>query len=99
MPPAGWSGKSGPAAVASRLPVPVVVVIEGAARRGVAEGTADQVEVVHAPGSGDDVLAALAAATERSSGARLGRPGPARQGPAGGHHRRDPGGCSSESVL
>lgn len=49
------------AATASRLPVPVVVVIEGAARRGVAEGTADQVEVVHAPGSGDDVLAALAA--------------------------------------
>ena len=52
------------AAVASRLPVPVVVVIEGAARRGVAEGTADQVEVVHAPGSGDDALAALAAAID-----------------------------------
>ncbi len=49
------------AAAASRLPVPIVVVVEGAARRGVAEGTADQVEVVHAGGSGDDLLAALAA--------------------------------------
>ncbi len=52
------------AVAAARLPVPVIVVVEGAARRGAAEGTADQVEVVHAPGSGDDVLAALAAAAE-----------------------------------
>jgi hypothetical protein len=52
------------AAVASRLPLPVVVVVEGAARRGIAEGTADQVEVVHAAGSGDDLLAALAAGAE-----------------------------------
>lgn len=50
------------AAAASRLPVPVVVVVEGAARRGVNEGTADQVEVVHAAGAGDDLLAELAAA-------------------------------------
>jgi hypothetical protein len=49
------------AAASSRLPVPVVVVVEGAARRGVAEGTSDEVEVVHASGSGDDLLAALAA--------------------------------------
>jgi hypothetical protein len=49
------------AAAASRLPLPVVVVLEGAARGGVAEGTADRVEVVHARGSGDDLLAALAA--------------------------------------
>jgi hypothetical protein len=48
------------AAASSRLPVPVVVVVEGEARQGVAEGTADQVEVVHAAGSGDDLLAALA---------------------------------------
>lgn len=49
------------AAAASRLPLPVVVVLEGAARRGVAEGTADQVEVMHASGPGDDLLAARAA--------------------------------------
>jgi hypothetical protein len=49
------------ATAASRLPVPVVVVLEGAARRGVPEGTADQVEVVHAAGAGDDLIAALAA--------------------------------------
>jgi 8-oxo-dGTP diphosphatase len=39
---------------------PIVVVLEGAARPGVAEGTAEGVEVVHAPGSGDDTLVALA---------------------------------------
>jgi hypothetical protein len=37
---------------------PVVVVLEGQARRGVAEGVADGVEVVHAPAEGDDELAA-----------------------------------------
>ena len=41
---------------------PVVVVLEGAARPGVEEGVADGVEVVHAPGEGDDTLADLAAA-------------------------------------
>ena len=76
------------AAAAARLPVPVIVVVEGAARRGAAEGTADQVEVVHAPGSGDDVLAALRCGRRGSSAARLSRPGPARQSPAGGHYRR-----------
>ncbi|MEA2901661.1 MAG: hypothetical protein QOH36_1548 [Actinomycetota bacterium] len=51
------------AAVADgRVPTPVVVVLEGAARRGVEEGTADGVEVVHARGEGDDTLAALATA-------------------------------------
>jgi hypothetical protein len=50
---------------AGRLDPPVVVVLEGAAKRGVPEGIADGVEVVHAPGSGDDAMAALAAeATE-----------------------------------
>ncbi len=39
---------------------PVVVVLEGAARGGVEEGTAGDVSVVHAPGSGDDMLIALA---------------------------------------
>ncbi|MCU1376092.1 MAG: hypothetical protein JWO68_3378 [Actinomycetia bacterium] len=46
---------------AADLDAPVVVVLEGAACRGAAEGTFDGVEVVHAPGEGDDTLAALAA--------------------------------------
>lgn len=41
--------------------VRVVVVLEGAARRGVAEEATDAFEVRHAPGSGDDLLAALCA--------------------------------------
>jgi len=40
---------------------PVVVVLEGAARAGAEPGTADEVQVVHASGSGDDALAGLAA--------------------------------------
>ena len=52
------------AAADGRLPVPVVVVLEGAARRGVDEGTVDGVRVVHAPGEGDDALVAEAAAAE-----------------------------------
>ena len=38
----------------------VVVVLEGAARRGVEEGEEDGVTVVHAPGHGDDTLVAVA---------------------------------------
>lgn len=38
------------------------VVLEGAFRRGVAEGVHDSVRVVHAPGEGDDTIAGLAAA-------------------------------------
>jgi hypothetical protein len=45
---------------AGRLAGPAVVVLEGAARRGVAEGVADGVTVVHAPGSGDDTLISVA---------------------------------------
>ena len=41
---------------AGRLAEPVVMVLEGAARGGVAAGTCDGVTVVHAPGSGDDTL-------------------------------------------
>ena len=37
----------------------VVVVLEGAARPGAPEGVAGRVEVRHASGSGDDLLAAL----------------------------------------
>ena len=40
---------------------PVVLVLEGAARDGVEEGVVDGVEVVHAPGEGDDTVAAIAA--------------------------------------
>jgi hypothetical protein len=47
------------ATAAGRLPDPVTVVLEGAARAGVAEGTSDGVEVVHAPGSGDDTVVSL----------------------------------------
>ena len=43
-----------------RLEAPVVLVLEGKAKAGVEEAQADGVEVVHAPGLGDDTLAALA---------------------------------------
>lgn len=49
------------AVTAGRLTPPVVVVLEGAARDGVAVGTCDGVTVRHAPGSGDDALLAVAA--------------------------------------
>lgn len=45
-----------------RLPLPAVVVVEGAASRGIAEGEVDGVRVVHAVGSGDDTLVAQTAA-------------------------------------
>jgi hypothetical protein len=43
------------------LPSGVVLVLEGEARKGVDEGRSGGVEVVHAPGHGDDTLVALAA--------------------------------------
>jgi hypothetical protein len=46
---------------AGRLATPVIVVLEGAARGGVQAGTTDGVTVLHAPGSGDDTLLAVAA--------------------------------------
>jgi hypothetical protein len=53
------------ATAAGHLDGPVVVVLEGAARAGVEEGDQSGVRVVHAAGSGDDTLAALAgSATE-----------------------------------
>ncbi len=42
------------------MPRPVVVVLEGRARPGVVEGEEDGVRVVHAPGEGDDTIAAFA---------------------------------------
>ncbi len=41
------------------LPVPVVVVLEGKARGGVQAGVSDGVTVLHAAGSGDDMLTDL----------------------------------------
>lgn len=59
-----WRDRAGAAArfVAEvrQLPYDLVVVLEGAARAGAAQGVLDRVEVRHAAGSGDDLLAALA---------------------------------------
>jgi hypothetical protein len=44
------------------LDPPVTVVLEGQARAGADEAVVDGVEVVHAPGEGDDTIAAIAAA-------------------------------------
>ena len=52
------------AAAADRFGQPVVVVLEGAARGGVGEGVADGVRVVHAPGSGDDMLIEVTAGAD-----------------------------------
>ena len=53
------------AAAAGKLPCPVVLVLEGQAKKGVDEGLADGVEVVHAPGQGDDTIASLAAESDQ----------------------------------
>ena len=58
----GFVARLRAAAADGQVEAPVVVVLEGASVRGVDEGTADGVEVVHARGEGDDTLAALAAA-------------------------------------
>ena len=42
------------------LDAPVTIVLEGQSRAGVAEGDADGLAVVHAPGEGDDTIVALA---------------------------------------
>ena len=46
---------------AGALEQPVTIVLEGQFRRGAAESAADGVAVVHAPGEGDDTIAAIAA--------------------------------------
>jgi hypothetical protein len=43
-----------------RIETPVVLVLEGQARAGVAEGDDGGVQIVHAPGEGDDTIAAIA---------------------------------------
>jgi hypothetical protein len=45
---------------------PVVLVLEGQARAGADEGSAEGVEVVHARGHGDDTLVALAIASREA---------------------------------
>jgi len=45
-----------------RVEPPVIVVLEGQARRGAVEEEADDVEVVHAHGEGDDTIVSVAAA-------------------------------------
>lgn len=50
------------AARSGRLIGPVVMVLEGAGRRAAPEGSRDHVELVHAPGEGDDTIVSLAAA-------------------------------------
>lgn len=47
---------------AGRLGPPVTVVLEGRARAGADEADVDGVEVVHAPGEGDDTIVAIAEA-------------------------------------
>lgn len=44
-----------------RLDQPVVVVLEGKARAGADPGKRDGLEVVHAPGEGDDTIVAVVA--------------------------------------
>jgi hypothetical protein len=51
------------AARRGRLPLPAVVVLEGAARAGMAEADVDGVRVVHAAHGGDDALVAQTAAS------------------------------------
>jgi hypothetical protein len=47
---------------AGRLDPPVTLVLEGRARDGADEAVVGGVEVVHAPGEGDDTIAAIAEA-------------------------------------
>ncbi|HET7489636.1 MAG TPA: DUF188 domain-containing protein [Acidimicrobiales bacterium] len=50
--------------VARRLETPVILVLEGSARAGAAEEDVGGVQVVHASGSGDDAIVALADTTD-----------------------------------
>jgi hypothetical protein len=47
------------------LEAPVVVVLEGKARPGAPEAVVDGVEVVHAPGEGDDAIVGAVAARDQ----------------------------------
>lgn len=50
------------AVTSERLDPPVTLVLEGRARAGADESEVDGVEVVHAPGEGDDTITAIVAA-------------------------------------
>ena len=51
---------------AGRLDPPVTIVLEGKARAGADEAVVDGVEVVHAPGEGDDTIATIAGASDHA---------------------------------
>ena len=53
-------------AIAGGLDPPVTIVLEGQFRRGADESDLDGVVVVHAPGEGDDTIAAVAAAHDEA---------------------------------
>jgi uncharacterized protein YaiI (UPF0178 family) len=57
--PTGW-WRDRPGAARHFTEPPVTVVLEGRARAGAEEAEVDGVEVVHAPGEGDDTIAAIA---------------------------------------
>jgi hypothetical protein len=53
------------AAAEGTLPIPVVLVLEGQAKQGVDEGITQDVEVVHAPGHGDETMVTLMAQSDQ----------------------------------
>jgi hypothetical protein len=55
----GFTARVRATVAVGRLDPPVTVVLEGQARQGADEAVVDGVEVVHAPGEGDDTIAAL----------------------------------------
>ena len=98
---AGFVARLVEAVAAGTVDPPVVVVLEGAARRGAAAGAAGPgVDVVHAAGSGDDAIVAVvetaagAAVTvvtaDRGLRERVTRLGAAVAGPGGLWDRLDP---------
>jgi hypothetical protein len=57
-----FTGRVRATVTAGLLRPPVTIVLEGRARAGADEADVDGVKVVHAPGEGDDTIAALAEA-------------------------------------
>jgi hypothetical protein len=57
-----FTGRVRATVTAGRLSPPVTIVLEGRARAGADEADVDGVKVVHAPGEGDDTIAAIAEA-------------------------------------
>ncbi len=67
-----------------RIDAPVTIVLEGRSRAGVEEGHFGDVEIVHAPGEGDDTIVAVAARHERPTVVTADRGLAARVRAAGG---------------